>query len=72
LVDGPNSGSVIFGLQFESVAGHSMMQRNHMTLFAKIFTTKRLVQIIAVLAAVMVMKELSAHYEFSWAAALAG
>ncbi len=42
-----------------------------MALFAKIFTTKTLLQIAVVLAAAVVMKALSAHFGFSWAAALA-
>jgi hypothetical protein len=42
-----------------------------MTLFAKIFTTRTLVQIIFILTAVVMMKAMSAHYDFSWAAALA-
>ena len=42
-----------------------------MPLFAKIFTTKTLVQIIFVLTAVVMMKVMSAHYDFSWATALA-
>jgi hypothetical protein len=42
-----------------------------MTLLAKIFTTKTLLQIILVLTATVMMKAISAHYGFSWAAALA-
>ena len=42
-----------------------------MTLFNKIFSTKRLLHIVFVLGAAIVMKALSAHYDFSWAAALA-
>ncbi|WP_283805996.1 hypothetical protein [Bradyrhizobium sp. LTSP885] len=42
-----------------------------MTLFNKIFSTKTLLQIVCVLGAVVVMKVLSAHYDFSWATALA-
>jgi len=42
-----------------------------MTLFNKIFSTRTLVQIICVLGAVVVMKVLSAHYDFSWTTALA-
>jgi hypothetical protein len=42
-----------------------------MTLFNKVFSTSTLVQIICVLGAVVVMKAMSAHYDFSWAAALA-
>jgi hypothetical protein len=43
---------------------------HRMTLFAKIFTTKTLLQIIFVLAATVIMKAMSAHYDFSWATAL--
>ena len=42
-----------------------------MALFAKIFTTKMLLQIVFVLAAAVMMKALSAHFGFSWAVALA-
>jgi hypothetical protein len=42
-----------------------------MTLFSKVFSTRALLQIICVLGAVVVMKLLSAHYDFSWATALA-
>jgi hypothetical protein len=42
-----------------------------MTLFAKIFTTRTLLQIIFVLTAAVMMKAMSSHYDFSWAAALA-
>ncbi len=42
-----------------------------MSLFAKIFTTKTLLQIIFVLAATAMMKAMSTHYDFSWATALA-
>jgi hypothetical protein len=42
-----------------------------MTLLNKIFTTRVLVQIIFVLTAVVIMKAMSSHYDFSWAAALA-
>ncbi len=42
-----------------------------MTLFAKIFTTKTLLQIILVLTATIMMKAISAHYDFSWATVLA-
>ena len=44
---------------------------HHMTLFAKIFTTKTLLQIIFVLAATVMMKAMSVHYDFSWVAVLA-
>ena len=42
-----------------------------MTLFARIFTTRTLLQIVFVLAATVMMKALNAHFGFSWAAALA-
>jgi hypothetical protein len=42
-----------------------------MMLFNKIFSTRTLLQIICVLGAVVTMKVLSTHYDFSWAAAMA-
>jgi hypothetical protein len=42
-----------------------------MTLFAKIFTTKTLLQIILVLTATVMMKAISSHYDFSWVTTLA-
>ena len=42
-----------------------------MTLFARIFTTRTLLQIIFVLTATVIMKAMSAAFDFSWAAALA-
>ncbi|GAC1496593.1 MAG: hypothetical protein NVS2B1_04880 [Bradyrhizobium sp.] len=42
-----------------------------MKLFATVFSTRTLMQIIAVLAAALAMKAMSAHYEFSWFSALA-
>jgi hypothetical protein len=42
-----------------------------MTLFSKVFSTRTLLQIICVLGAVVAMKALNAHYDFSWATALA-
>jgi hypothetical protein len=42
-----------------------------MALFNKIFSARTLVLIACVLGAVVVMKALSSHYEFSWATALA-
>jgi hypothetical protein len=44
----------------------------HVTLFNRVFSTRTLLQIICVLGAVVVMKVLSAHYDFSWATELAG
>jgi hypothetical protein len=46
-------------------------REQYMTLFARIFTTKTLLRIVFVLAATVMMKAISAHYDFSWAAALA-
>jgi hypothetical protein len=42
-----------------------------MALFAKVFSTRTLMQIVIVLTAAVAMKAISAHYDFSWAAALA-
>lgn len=42
-----------------------------MTIFIRIFTTRTLLQIIFVLAATLMMKAISSHYDFSWATALA-
>jgi hypothetical protein len=42
-----------------------------MALLRKVFTTRTLVQIIVVLTAVVMMKAISSHYDFSWATALA-
>jgi hypothetical protein len=42
-----------------------------MTLFAKIFTTKTLLRIVFVLSATVMLKAIGAHYDFSWAKALA-
>lgn len=42
-----------------------------MALLIRIFTTRTLVQIICVLTAVLVMKAISSHYDFSWISALA-
>jgi hypothetical protein len=39
------------------------------TLFNKVFSTRTLLQIICVLGAVVAMKALSGHYDFSWATA---
>jgi hypothetical protein len=48
-----------------------MAMEHHMTLLSRIFTTRTLVQIIFVLTAIVVMKAMSSHYDFSWASALA-
>jgi len=42
-----------------------------MTLFAKVFSTRTLIQIVVVLTAALAMKAVSVHYDFSWATALA-
>lgn len=42
-----------------------------MALLNRIFTTRTLLQIIFVLTATVMMKAISAHYDFSWATALA-
>ena len=42
-----------------------------MTLFNKVFSTKALVLIACFLGGILFMKGLSAHYDFSWATALA-
>jgi hypothetical protein len=44
---------------------------HHMTLLARVFTTKTLLQIIFVLTATVMMKAMSAHYDFSWVTPLA-
>jgi hypothetical protein len=42
-----------------------------MALLSKVFTTRTLLQIIFVLTAAVMMKAMSAHFDFSWATALA-
>jgi hypothetical protein len=42
-----------------------------MVLFAKVFSTRTLIQIVVVLIATVAMKALSVRYDFSWAVALA-
>jgi len=42
-----------------------------MALLNRVFTTRTLLQIIFVLTATIMMKAISTHYDFSWAAALA-
>jgi hypothetical protein len=44
---------------------------HHMTSLARVFTTNTLLQIIFVLTATVIMKAVSAHYDFSWVVALA-
>ena len=43
-----------------------------MAIFNRVFTTRTLLQIIFVLTATIMMKAISAQYDFSWATALAG
>jgi hypothetical protein len=50
---------------------YEWVREHHMTLLARIFTTKTLLQIIFVLTATVMMKAISAHYDFSWVTALA-
>jgi hypothetical protein len=50
---------------------YTTQREHHMTLLNKVFTTRTLVQIILVLAAVVILKAASLHYDFSWATALA-
>jgi hypothetical protein len=49
---------------------YTTFREHHMTLFAKIFTTRTLLQIIFVLTATIMMKAMSTSYDFSWATAL--
>jgi hypothetical protein len=42
-----------------------------MALLNRVFTTRTLLQIILVLTTTIVMKAIGAHYDFSWATALA-
>jgi hypothetical protein len=49
---------------------YTTQRGHHMTLLNKVFTTRTLVQIILVLAAAVIMKAASLHYDFSWATAL--
>jgi hypothetical protein len=60
-------GAIVSGvfMPYTTQRGH------HMTLLNKVFTTRTLVQIILVLAAAVIMKAASLHYDFSWATALA-
>jgi hypothetical protein len=50
---------------------YEWLEEHHMTLLARVFTTKTLLQIIFVLTATVMMKAMSAHYDFSWLTALA-
>lgn len=43
-----------------------------MSLFNRVFSTRTLLQIICVLVAVVALKLLSTHYDFSWATAASG
>ena len=51
--------------------GTSDLSGSIMALLNKVFTTRTLVQIVVVLTAAVMMKAMSIHYDFSWAAALA-
>jgi hypothetical protein len=51
---------------------YTRQEEHHMTRLNRIFTTRTLLQIIVVLAAAVVMKATSSHYDFSLAAAFAG
>jgi hypothetical protein len=50
---------------------YTAAREHHMTLLNKIFTTRTLLQIIFVLAATVILKATSSHYDFSWATVLA-
>jgi hypothetical protein len=49
---------------------YTTAREHHMTLLNRIFTTRTLLQIIFVLAAMVIMKATSLHYDFSWTSAL--
>ena len=53
------------------VAYTAAEREHHMALLNRVFTTRTLLQIIFVLTATIMMKAISTHYDFSWAAALA-
>jgi hypothetical protein len=50
---------------------YTAAREHHMTLLNKVFTTRTLLQIIFVLAATVILKATSSHYDFSWATVLA-
>ena len=50
----------------------SVISARDMALFNKVFSTRRLLQIVCVLGAVVAIKLWSAHYDFSWASAVSG
>jgi hypothetical protein len=60
------------GAQAWNPARSPALEGGIMTLFNRVFSTRTLLQIICVLVAVVAMKLLSAHYDFSWAAAVGG
>lgn len=53
------------------VAYTAAVGEHHMALLNRVFTTRTLLQIIFVLTTTIMMKAISAHYDFSWATALA-
>ena len=67
----PKPGTFVQVLIAELQSRIRLSGASRMKLFAKIFTTKTLLQIVFVLAATVMMKAMSAHYDFSWATALA-
>lgn len=62
-----HTGGIVSRVLMQYKAG----REHHMTLLNKIFTTRTLLQIIFVLAAAVIMKAASSHYNFSWATVLA-
>jgi hypothetical protein len=60
------------GAQAWNPARSPALEGGIMTLFNRVFSTRTLLQIICVLITVAAMKLLSAHYDFSWAAAIGG
>jgi len=50
---------------------YTAAREHRMTLLNRIFTTRTLLQIIFVLAATVILKATSSHYDFSWATVLA-
>ncbi|MET4323991.1 hypothetical protein [Bradyrhizobium sp. RT5a] len=58
------------GAQAWNPARSPALEGGIMTLFNRVFSTRTLLQIICVLVAVVAMKLLDAHYDFSWAAAV--
>jgi hypothetical protein len=58
-------------LNLPSCCSTEAQQGAFMTVFAKVFSTRTLMQIVVILAATLAMKAVSLHYDFSWATALA-